>query len=160
MLARWLPIAAVLSCVGACAVDDETSASDGDEAATRAETEGGALNEPAPTPLPEPDAAVGPAAAENPSAPLVHVNDDAPTEEPAPAKRRWVTQTAEVETSVTVAKGQRFKMMGEGRAALETIAQRRGFEGVRRIKLSEVACIDECTAKVTGTAWKKVRSDN
>lgn len=93
----------------------------------------------------------------------VHTNDDAEDEDPPPppppdedAEPEMVTETKPVETSITVKKGQRSKMMAVGTEALEEIARQKGYSGVRKVKLSDVDCAADCTAKVTGTAWRKV----
>lgn len=92
----------------------------------------------------------------------VHTNDDADEDPPPPpppedeAEPELVTETKTVSTSISVQKGQRSKMMAVGTEALEEMAKKKGYSGVRKVKLSDVSCTAECTATVTGTAWRKV----
>lgn len=93
----------------------------------------------------------------------VHTNDDAGDDDPPPPpppdvddEPEMVTETAALETTITVEKGQRSKMMGVGTAALEEMAKKRGYSGVRKVRLSDVDCAADCSAKVSGMAWRKV----
>lgn len=95
--------------------------------------------------------------------PTVHTVDDADDDDPSPPpppdvdeEPEMVTQTATVETTITVQKGQRSAMMAVGTAALEEMAKKRGYTGVRKVRLSDVNCTAECIAKVSGSAWRKV----
>jgi hypothetical protein len=92
----------------------------------------------------------------------VHTNEDTDDDPPPPPppdmdeEPEMVTETASLETSITVQKGQRSKMMGVGTDALKDMAKKRGYTGVRKVRVSDVNCTAECEAKVTGTAWRKV----
>ena len=108
-------------------------------------------------------------------APTVHTNDDATGEDPPPppppgddvaegdeapgTEPELVTETKPISTSITVRKGQRSKMMSVAEAALKQLAEQKGYTGVRKVKLSDVSCKDECTAEASGLAWRRVENE-
>lgn len=105
-------------------------------------------------------------------APTVHTNDDAAGEDPPPppppdddvveddegpgAEAELVTETKSLSTQITVQKGQRSKMMSVAQATLKELAEKKGYTGVRKVKISGVSCTDACTAEASGMAWRQV----
>ena len=76
----------------------------------------------------------------------------------AEARTEIVTETKELATGISVQKGQRSKMMSIAQARLKELADKKGYSGVRKVKISDLDCTgaDGCTANATGTAWRKV----
>lgn len=82
---------------------------------------------------------------------------DVDDEEDPPAEAEWVTQTAQLEFAIEVSTGQRSKMMGIAREQLGAQATERGYSGVKKVRLGQIACEVVCKANATGEAWRKVK---
>jgi hypothetical protein len=92
-----------------------------------------------------------------PPPPPPEVDDDGDDEKDPPAEDEWVTQTAQLEVAIEVSTGQRSKMMGIAREQLGAQATERGYSGVKKVRLGQIACEEVCKANATGEAWRKVK---
>jgi len=96
------------------------------------------------------------AAGEDPPPPPPPGDDDVEGDEDAGSEPELVTETKSLSTKITVQKGQRSKMMSVAQATLKELAEKKGYTGVRKVKISGVSCTDACTAEASGMAWRKV----